>query len=182
MQNNNNDKLDIGYLATASWTVDSSGIMKRTDCVNTQLDAWIDAKSKYYDLLNRDYNWGDFKLIISKLGDSLTDLFGINYNDNSNYTPPLLAYINKIFPNEFGWNLEKDNPQLYLDFLKLDNFHKDKCKHYDINKVPELEKLHLDDLKRFMETTRQVWLWFFNKKFGRIIPVELLKEFGEKYI
>jgi hypothetical protein len=151
--------------------------------INAQIKFWKDAKKEYEEyqkLLKQKIippeDWSYALSIILKLGISLTVLFGANYESKpGEFTPALKNHILK-------WKLEEEDKNLYDEFVELDEFHKNISKHFDISKVPILEKTSLDDLNKYMETTRKIWLWFLRKKTNGVIDPEVEKEFTKKYV
>jgi hypothetical protein len=153
--------------------------------INPQLHFWKDAKKEYKEYLDLIVNdekhskdWVYPLSIILKLGISLTALFGANYTSKTNEdTPSLLKFVNDILP----WKLEKENPALYDDLLELDEAHKNLCKHYDRRKISELENIKIDDLKKYMDTTKEVWKWYMKNNNNGIITPEMVEEFIENF-
>lgn len=149
---------------------------------NLQLGDWIDAKSKFYDLNEENYQWDKAVLIVNLLGNSLTKLFGVNHQPQ-NWTPSLLSYVEKEFPSK-NWNLKMGNVNLYERFKKLDDLYKDVTKHFDHKKAERarIEFATLDCLAHHMETTRLMWIWFLQKRTGtQPIPVDQLTEFQDSF-
>ena len=138
--------------------------------INPQLHFWKDAKKEYkayLDLVADDEkhlkDWAYPLSIILKLGISLTVLFGAGHTSKVNEnTPALLKFINDILP----WKLSEQNPALYDDFLKLDEAHKNLCKHYDRSKITELENIKIDILRKYMETTKEIWKWYMKSNYS----------------
>ena len=149
--------------------------------INLQLTAWCEANDKYDSIkVKGEYNWGDIIPVINLLGDSLSHLFGMNYNKDGQ-TPPLYKFINDYLPSR-GWDLKSENPELYKDFLKLDKFYKNITKHIASYKTREASEITFDELSYFMDTTRKLWIWFLNKIYNGIIPDEQLVFFDKEYL
>jgi len=164
---------EFAYVATA--TVSSPNKQgKRTS--NIQLKSWIDAKHKYAKIKeNNNQTLDDMILIVNLLGDSLTYLFGANYN-TVNRTPPLKDMVDKSFPSR-GWDLKSDNLDLYNRFCELDEFHKDVSKHFSRSKILKAANLTEQKLEQQMKTTCEIWIWFLNKYYSGNIPPGQLVEF-----
>lgn len=144
---------------------------------NLQLNAWINARDKYKQIKdNENPNLDDMILTANLLGDSLTYLFGTNYNINSK-TPALKTLIEKFYPEDRDWNLKSDDINLYEHFIELDEFHKDITKHFNRTKTAKANELTKKKLEIFVETTKEIWIWFLKKYFNDDIPSEQLTEF-----
>lgn len=170
----NNVKDDFAYMASAS-----TNPCETQRLSNLQLKSWMDAKEKYNKLIKGNSNPAsdDMILIVNLLGDSLTYLFGANYNQGER-TPTLRYFIDKIFPDR-EWDLESDNPNLYSRFCDLDEFHKDVSKHFSRNKIPKTMTLTKQKLEEYMYTTKDIWLWFMDKHYSGKIPEDQLLEFND---
>lgn len=166
-------KDEFAYVATAT-VLSPNKQGKRTS--NIQLKSWIDAKHKYAKIKeNNNPTIDDMILIVNLLGDSLTYLFGANYNTD-NRTPPLKDMVDKIFPSR-GWDLKSDNLNLYNRFCELDEFHKDVSKHFSRPKIPKAANLTVKKLEQHMKTACEIWIWFLNKYYSGNIPHDQLIEF-----
>jgi hypothetical protein len=154
--------------------------------INPQLHFWKDAKKEYkayLDLIVNDEkhekDWAYPLSIILKLGISLTVLFGAGYTSKIDEdTPSLLKFIKCILP----WDLKEQNPILYNDFLKLDKAHKNLCKHYDRRKITELENIKVDILRKYMETTKEIWKWYMKNNNNGILTPEMEEEFLDNFL
>lgn len=179
------NKFITAQLSTAAGET-GSDMWESQYVVNPQLKYWIDAKEeyeKYNSLLEKkeipQEDWSFIASIVLKLGDSLTVLFGANHaGQQGKNTPALKTFIDTILP----WKLEKEDPDLYEQFKKLDEFHKDVCKHFDRSKIHIINKTTIDDLNQYMETTRKIWLWFIRKHTNGVIITEVEKEFSKEYL
>jgi hypothetical protein len=150
--------------------------------VNLQLNDWTEAKAKFFMLRDRTYHWSEATKIVNLLGNSLTTLFGMNYQSQGR-TPPLFAYVENNFYDK-GWNLKSDNPELHGRFAELDDLHKDVTKHMDSTKAEKAKQAlaTMHQLARQMETTRLTWIWFLQKRAGsQAIPADQLAEFQERF-
>jgi len=150
--------------------------------VNLQLEDWVEAKTKFYNLRDGEYHWSEGTKIVNLLGNSLTTLFGMNNSSQGNM-PALLSFVKSNFYCK-KWNLKSENPELYQRFIELDDLHKDITKHMGQNKVEKAKKLLAgkDQLARQMETTRQIWIWFLQKRAGnKQIPPDQKTEFCDKF-
>ena len=149
--------------------------------VNPQLNHWIRARDSYNALRNRpSHDWGDYKLIVVDLGQSLKDLFGMNWEVvPGERTPFLRQYIDKTLPARKGWKLEVDAPTVYANFCAPDKVYNGLCNHLDAAKTSQIaEVLSYDTLSDFIESVRQVWMWVLKKRAGsEPIPEDQLVEF-----
>lgn len=173
MPKKNNEYSIANFASTASYSPNQINRNDKYGVINVQLNSWLEAKKKYMLLKNNiNYNWGDFIPIIKELGDSLAYLFGINYDCNMR-TPSLKKFISNSLPQK-GWDLKKDEPILFKDFERLDDYYKDISKHLNRLKVDKINALTVIDISRFMETTRRIWIWYLNKNYNYKIPDEQL--------
>ena len=90
----------------------------------------------------------------------------------------LLKFVKSILP----WKLEKENPDLYSDFLELDNDHKNLCKHYDRSKITKLDNIKIDNLKKHMETTKEIWKWYMKNANNGTLTPEMEKDFLDNFL
>ncbi|MBN2531847.1 MAG: hypothetical protein JXB88_03090 [Spirochaetales bacterium] len=187
--NTNNGK--IGFCKVASATTAVTNIKNQNWAVlnnedqidqpftNIQLAFWIDAKTKYFSLIKKtDYpDLSDMILIVIALGNSLTFLFAVNFEKiNDSKTPELFDMIKK-------WGLHNARPDYFRDFEELFVFYRNLLKHPDRKKLDEIASiLTKEKLKRFMQITRNIWIWFIKKyheKHNSKVPGDQLKEFKE---
>lgn len=167
-----------GSTADGTYAPDSKGDLRKI--YNIQLGHWIDAK-KLYRLLQQNpdnLNPKNIDSLIMNLGASLTTLFGVNYHGKG-HVPSLFKFVQTYLKNK-GWDLEKDDPQLYMNFLKLDKVHKDLSKHISYQKTKQLEEIELVEISSYMQTTRDVWLWYLGKQ-NPYANDEYLVQFNEVY-
>ena len=178
-------KFTISYLSTGEYEKSPNGNLIQTS-ISLQLPHWREANREYdiYNNLIDKRDWSYIKRIVLNLGQCLTDLFGANYTKpiNKKKTPSLMDYINTIYPDEYGWNLKIEEPELYYKLTELDCFHKDLCKHFDRSKISKLEDTTMEKLNQFMETTREAFIWFMRKKNNGVITDDMIKELQKVYI
>lgn len=171
------EKIKNHEFAYAASATSSQPDQQENKTINLQLKSWIDAKRKYVKIKGKNVpEIDDMILVVNLLGDSLTYLFGANYNKGGD-TPTLKKMVDKVCP-EKGWDLNSDDPNLYKRFCELDEIHKNVSKHFSRYKIPEARKLTRKMLDEYMETTREIWIWFLAKKFKGNIPPEQLTEFA----
>ena len=71
-----------------------------------------------------------------------------------------------------GFDLETENPKLYSYLLKLNGY----CNN--IVQAISLDKLLVE---QFLQTTKEIWLWYSHHKYRNKIPMDQLREFTENY-
>jgi len=164
------------FASVATAPISMPNQQEMTVC-NLQLKAWIDARDKYKKIKeNENPNLDDMILTVNILGNSLTYLFGTNYNKRHE-TPALKYLIDTFYPNDRHWELKSDNIDLYNSFIELDKYHKDITKHFNKTKTATATELTKKKLEIFVETTKEIWIWFLGKFFDGDIPKEQLAEF-----
>jgi len=167
---------------------------------NPMMSFWLRAKF-YYELYNNlkdkghDLLFENYALIISDLGQSLYLLFGRHWTKEAKEiykkkvgtpkqnTPDLLVLLEKCYL-PIGWNLSSDNPILWKhlhDFIL--NYYQNIVKHFEYDKFLEALKIDFIELSKFMEITRQTWVWFIEKVFNIKYDEEddRFKEFKKNY-
>ncbi len=106
---------------------------------------------------------------VPKPGGSLTWLFSRNYATDDDHTPSLM----KLAKDR---GLYKDEPELYEKVEDLNFYFCETTKHPSEGKLPIASSLNKGMVKRVMEVTQDVWLWFIKKNNNGIIP-----ERGDEY-
>lgn len=149
---------------------------------NLQLVSWKDAKEVFVESIKDkdDPLIADMLKVIGHLCASLSYLFGRNYTEKGR-TPSLLTLIQKGYPKLKGWDLKKDNPTLYGDFEKLNDYFTDVHKHFAESKIQKTLGLDKKKVCHFMDVTQEIWLWFLSKQHNGNIPEYLKHEFKEDF-
>ncbi|MGA2641707.1 MAG: hypothetical protein ABSG21_12495 [Spirochaetia bacterium] len=150
---------------------------------NTQLAYWILAKRIYQERVTAVDKplFSDMILVVSNLGNCLLHLFGRNFsNPKGERTPSLLAYVDEK-KHFCGWSLEKEDPNLFTDLIRLNQFNDEVAKHTDESKVELLLTLDRELVQRLLQTTKDVWLWYGRHKYPQGIPADQTTEFTEDY-
>ena len=173
---------DVAHLSTAENIYERATMyaepLKRP-ITNFQLEFWKDAKEKYYKFIaDEDYpSPAHMALTVLALGQSLTFLFGRNF-DKQRKAPQLIDLVN--YP---PWELNKDRNDLFKRLKPLYKYYSEILKHPSMEKV-EMEALRLskEKLIEYINTTREIWLWFIHKycelhNHG-VVPEDQLVEFS----
>ena len=150
---------------------------------NPQLYYWKEAKNRYFEKVKAVDKpaLDDLLFIVNCLGVSLSNLFGRHYPGNEKgHTPPLLKLIDSYFPSQ-GIVLKDDDPIIYNHFAELNIFYCDATKHPDRSKESKIINLSKLKVEQFLETTRQIWLWFGKRKYGALLSDDALKEFKYQF-
>ena len=167
---------------------------------NPMMAFWLRAKlfynhSKKLSEEGNILHFEDYAFIISDLGQSLYMLMGRHWNIEAKEkysikvgppplsTPDLLALLEKYYP-KIGWNLPQSNNDLWNnlhDFIL--NYYQDIIKHFDFSKFQKAVELNLEHIDKFMEITRQTWIWFIEQLFEIKYDIKNVhfKEFNTKY-
>ncbi|SNQ61024.1 hypothetical protein [Candidatus Methanoperedens nitratireducens] len=159
---------EFAILASASPSLSP----KHPVVVNLQLDYWIDAVNEYKKIKeNNNPNLSYMIKTVNLLGSSLSNLFGANYHtiNKRKETPSLKILVEKA-------GLKTDSRDLYERFLRFNQFYNDVAKHFSSIKIDKAKDLDMNNLKEYMEITRDVWIWYFSK-FYYNIPDEQLSHF-----
>ena len=115
----------------------------------------------------------DSALIISDLGQSLSMLLGRHWKTKSkskyaelnpsellkDRTPKLTKLITRFLVPS-GFNLPVQHGQLWIELKELIRVYNDIVKHFEYRKLDEAARITFEGLSRFMEVTRQTWIWF----------------------
>ena len=204
-----NNDLNFTYLADESEIPNEAKI--EYVIINLQLDYWIEAKNLFKKIISKGYvpTYADFDKIILYLVTSLSKLFGRNWteNDKNNYnevakkhnaqlqknekklkyyrdnnTPSLIEFIRDCYPlSKPSFNLKKENLKLYESLERMVFFHNDNVKHYEDMKELNIFSIKIADVRRFMDTTQEVWKWYLGKYYNNEIPEIIIREFQEQY-
>ena len=129
---------------------------------NLQLESWNTACTVYSQVRNSPSpKPAALVETVNRLGESLLRLFGANEPGdptNPKGTPALTAFVARE-------GLEVEKPHLHAIFVELNRLY-DAARHIDQSKRPMLEALTVDQVARFMEATRQIWIWYVGKRTG----------------
>lgn len=60
-------------------------------------------------------------------------------------------------------------------------FHNDNVKHYEDMKEMNIFSITIADVRRFMDTTQEVWKWYLGKYYNNEIPEIIIREFQEQF-
>ena len=183
------DDFEFADYTTAPSSVENiepSNISAETSNVtdaNPQLYYWREAINRYFKKVKSFEKpaLDDLLFIVNCLGNSLSNLFGRHYPGNEKgHTPPLLTFIDSFFPSQ-GIVLKDDDLKTYKHFIELNIFYCDATKHPDRSKESKIINLSKLKVEQFLETTRQIWLWFGKKKYGSPLSSEAIKEFEYQF-
>ena len=146
---------------------------------NFQLAFWRDAKSRYARLRGTARpDPAEFVMVIASLGFSVTFLFGANFHEQREKTPNLATMTR-------SWGLKASDRDLHRRFTTFESFFTDKVRHTDRQKMDShLAILGLDEVRAFMRTVQDTWVWFqraFYARAGIPVPEDQLVEFQEEF-
>jgi len=139
--------------------------------VNLQLRYWIEAVEKFYNLHPHDYNEKTIEegvLIINLLANSLSILGGMNdKTDNAD------SHFLLHFYSGYAWDLKEDEPKLYEVLVNLNKDYTKISKHMVKSRTELLEDISYEKVKKYFETTRDIWKWVLKKE-GATKDIEYL--------
>ncbi|MDH5467474.1 MAG: hypothetical protein OEY25_08660 [Candidatus Aminicenantes bacterium] len=146
--------------------------------VNLQLRYWVEALNRFQKT-NEDCNEvEEFILILNLLCSSLETLAGVNINPTpDNYTPPLIKLYEERLIEDKKWNLKLEKPNLFKVLKEMDEYQKNLCKHLQKShhRKELLKQINYEKIRKYMRTTKEIWLWILDKKFkGNIHRDQLL--------
>jgi len=172
------------YWAEAgSWFTDYVGPyyqMVGNKIFNLQLRYWIEALNKFQQIYYGHYKVEELLLILNLLCNSLETLAGVNIRPPAkDYTPPLMILYKDSLRIDNRWDLRLEKPDLFKNLEEMDNFHKNLCKHIHKSNSRKdlLKQINHERIRKYIRTTKEIWLWILNKKFKGNIPKNQLQFF-----
>jgi hypothetical protein len=181
-----NESKDFIWAEYASgWTdyVDSYYKHVGTRIFNLQLRYWVEAQMKFQNLYDENYKVEELLIILNLLCCSLETLAGVNIKPpKKDFAPALIWMYKNTLKSDKGWDLENERPDLFKNLEDMDNYHKRLCKHIHISDSRRdlLKQVNYDNIRRYMNTTRDIWLWILNKKFKGNVPKDQLVFFSNE--
>jgi len=124
--------------------------------VNMQIRYWIEAVEKFYNISEEEYDEEIIEegiLIINCLANSLMILGGVNWNGKGPVPSLLNLYDGEPFP------LKEKNQKLYNDLIEINNLYNKLSKHFCKDRVELYRSISYSNLKKFFNTSRDIWLW-----------------------
>jgi hypothetical protein len=142
-----------------------------TKVFNLQLRYWVEALSKYQQIYEGNFKVEELILILNLLCQSLETLAGVNIKPRER-TPSLLTMYKKSLKVEKGWDIHGERRDLFNCLEEMVRYHNNLCKH--INKSNSrkdlLSQISYEKIRKYLKTTKDIWLWILGKIFSGNIP------------
>lgn len=150
---------------------------------NLQLRYWVEALNKFQSIYDGDERVEELLLILDMLCHSLEALAGVNIKPPpNNKTASLIVLYGKQKKGK-AWDLKEEKLDLFKELEEMDWFQKNLSKH--INKSDSrkemLKQINYEKIRKYMNVTREIWLWILNKRYRSKIPEDQLKLFRYEF-
>ena len=135
---------------------------KNPKVVNIQLRYWVEAVERFYNLKEKDYNENTIEegvLIINLLANSLAILGGMNDKTKNAEHHYLLDFYSGC-----AWDLKNEKPDLYETLEDLNKNYTKISKHMIKSRTKCLKDISYKKIKKYFETTKEIWKWILSKK------------------
>ncbi len=161
---------------------DEAEVFDKNKIFNLQLRYWAEAKTSFEKLNKSNFILEEAVLIVNYLCSSLEVLAGVNIDLKEGNTPCLKKLYEKTLVKEKGWDLNKEKTDLFKVLSEeMNDYYTNICKHMNRtnSRRKMLEEITYEKVKKYMETTRAIWLWVLDKEFNGNIPEDQLVFFKE---
>jgi len=142
---------------------------------NLQLRYWIEALIKF-ERLDKECNikLEELLLILNSICNSLLVLAGVNFKKlpQNDFIPCLIDLYDQ-------WSLKKDEPELFHDLRQMNENYNKLSKHLCKSSLRSklLNKIDYEKIRKYMNVTKEIWLWALKKRYGDNIPEDQLTFF-----
>jgi len=146
-----------------------------TRIFNLHFRYWAEALNKFQQINESNFKVEELLIILNFLCQSLETLAGVSIKPRKR-TPQLLTMYKKSLKDEMGWDMPKERPDLFKNLKDMSKYHNNLCKHINRSDSRKelLSQISYKKIRKYMATTKEIWLWILNKKFNGEIPANQL--------